>query len=324
MFSRFSRSCQLVKMSAAVLNANKRLMIFPLLSSIAALAVVASFIPVFVSGGDMNVAPPAEPADTPTLTHTLDGPGEARFMPAQYTDDGAADDVSGAAPGGQDERDFLMLAMFYLVMYFVIIFFNSALVGAALMYMRGEQATVSGGLSLAFSKLGTILGYAMIAATVGLVLRMIEERVGFIGRIVVSLLGMAWTVTTFLAVPVLVSRDVGPLDAVKQSAALLKETWGENLIANAGIGLFFMLIYVAIIGGFIGVAMLVPLGNDGQALLTWVAALVVTLLLAGLVQATLQGIFSAALYHHATDGAHGDPQATLSTDALTQAFITKG
>jgi len=324
MISRFSRSYQLVKMSAGVLRANKRLMVFPLLSSIAALAVLASFVPVFVAGSDISFDVPAEPGNEPTLTRAFDATGEARFMQAQYADDGTSEEIFGAGSDGQDERDFLMLALFYLVQYFVIIFFNSALVGAALMYMRGEQPTVSGGLSLAMSKLGTIVGYAMIAATVGLVLRAIEERVGFIGQIVVGLLGAAWTVTTFLAVPVLVSRDVGPLDAVKQSATLLKETWGENIIANAGIGLFFTLIYVLIVGGFFGIAMLVPWGSNPEVMAALIGALVVTLLLAGLVQATLQGIFSAALYHHATDGAHGDPGSTLSTDALTQAFITKG
>jgi hypothetical protein len=311
MFSRFSRSYQLVRMSAAVLRANMRLMIFPLLSSIAALAVLVSFVLVFFAAGERDLERPAESGDTLVLTRALDGPGAGRFIQAQYTDDAPANDVSGAAPGWQDDRDFLLLALFYLVEYFVIIFFNTALAGAALMYMRGEQPTVSDGLSLAFSKLGTILGYAVIAASVGLVLRAIEERVGLIGRLVVSLLGVAWTVATFLVVPVLVSRDVGPLEAVKQSATLLKQTWGENIIANAGLG------------GFIGIATLVPWGDNSQAVLAWFVALVLALLLAGLVHATLQGIFSAALYHHATEGERGDPQATLSADVLSQAFITR-
>ena len=88
-------------------------------------------------------------------------------------------------------------------------------------------------MRIATSKMGTIAGYALIAATVGMILRAIQERVGFIGRIIVGLLGVGWTVATYLVVPVLVTRDVGPIDAVKESAGWLKKTWGENVIRPA-------------------------------------------------------------------------------------------
>ncbi|UUZ47783.1 DUF6159 family protein [Massilia sp. B-10] len=73
----------------------------------------------------------------------------------------------------------------------------------------------------------------MIAATVGVILRAIQERVGFLGRIIVGMLGVGWTIATFLVVPVLVARDKGPVDSIKDSAALLKQTWGENVIGQA-------------------------------------------------------------------------------------------
>src|SRR6185437_7963968 len=94
------------------------------------------------------------------------------------------------------------------------------------------------------AKLPQIFGYALIAATVGLLLRMIQERLGLIGRLVVGFIGLAWTVATFLVVPVLASKDVGPVDAVKESVELLKRSWGENLIGNGGIGIVFGLLMV--------------------------------------------------------------------------------
>src|SRR5690606_3590144 len=118
---------------------------------------------------------------------------------------------------------------------------------AAMMRLDGCVPTVPDGLRIARSKWVQILGYAAIAATVGLLLRAIEERAGFVGRIVVGLIGVAWTVATFLTVPVLVARDVGPVEAVKESATLLGRTWGENLIGNGGLGLVMFLANVLVV-----------------------------------------------------------------------------
>ena len=126
--------------------------------------------------------------------------------------------------------------VFYVLAYFVAIFFNTALVGAAMIRMDGGNPTLRDGLAIAWSRVGRIFGYAVIAATVGLLLRALEERVGWVGQLVLRLVGVAWTLATFLVVPVLVTRDVGPIDAVKESAALLRETWGENLIGTVGLG----------------------------------------------------------------------------------------
>ena len=179
MAGRFSNSFALVKASANVLKLDKELMVFPLMSGIATVLVAASFIaPIFMIGPEIFVE----------------------------TESGAA---SYAA--------YAFGFAFYLVQYFVIFFFNTALVGAAMIRLRGGDPTVADGFRIAFSKIGPILGYAAIAATVGLILRALEERLGFIGKIMVGLIGAAWTVASFLVVPVLVVEDVGPVDAVKRS-----------------------------------------------------------------------------------------------------------
>ena len=92
--------------------------------------------------------------------------------------------------------------LLYLANYFVMFFFNTALVGAALIRLDGGDPTVSDGLAIASKRLPSILGYAAIAATVGMVLRAISERSGFVGRMVIGLIGMTWTLTTYLTVPV--------------------------------------------------------------------------------------------------------------------------
>jgi hypothetical protein len=265
MFERFSRSWGLVKASSAVLSANKRLMVFPVLSSICTLIVAASFlVPAFASG---------------MLTHADRGhmtPGTAVF-----------------------------LFLFYLVQYFVIIFFNSALVGAALIHLRGGRPTVSDGFRIAMSKLPTILGYAVISATVGMVLRAIQERAGFIGRWIVGLLGVAWTVATFLVVPVLVSQEIGPFDAVKHSAQLLKRTWGENLIGNAGIGVAFGLLTMLVVLAGIALVLLAVSIQSTAAIVVVVALSILAVLLLAVIQSALHGIYAAAVYRYAEEGDAG-------------------
>lgn len=191
---------------------------------------------------------------------------------------------------------------FYLCQYFVIFFFNTALVGAAMIRLEGGDPTVADGLRIARSKAGVILGYAAIAATVGLLLQMVREKSGVIGKIVVGLVGMAWTLASFLVVPILVSRDVGPIDAIKESIDLLKRTWGENVAGNVGIGMAFglitMLVVVLVIGLVIAAA---AVGGVKLAIVVGVLGGLAIALVA-VIQAALSGIYSAAVYRYAVDG----------------------
>ena len=131
---------------------------------------------------------------------------------------------------------------------------------------------------------------------------------------------MAWTLASFLVVPVLVSRDIGPVDAVKESALLLKKTWGENLIGQGGVGLVFGLVFFVLI--LVGVAAIVAVAMAGNGVLIGlvVALFIVTLLVAALVQAALSGIYSAALYRYAVGA--GDSEG-FDAKMLGQAFRTK-
>ena len=279
MFERFSRSWGLIKASAGVLAKDKELLVFPLLSAVCTLIVLAAFVLPALGLG------------------ALDGLGENGLSAAAY----------------------VLAFLFYLVQYFVIFFFNSALVGAAMIRLDGGDPTVRDGLRIARGKALPILGYAAIAATVGMILRAIQERAGFVGRLVSGALGVAWTLASFLVVPVLVHQEVGPFEALKRSANLLKRTWGENAIGNVGIGLVFgMAMFAVVVVGL---------------LLAWVAAqlstvlavailvvFVIALLVMGVYQAALSGIYSAALYRYATEGSA--PPAFQGLQ-LESAFATK-
>ena len=263
MFSKLANSWDLVKASARVLAADKELLIFPILSSIGVLIV--------------------------TLTFALP------FFLSNFFDSLVSDRMQVAG--------FLVMFLFYIVQYTVIFFANTALVGAALIRLRGGDPTVRDGMRIAFSKLGPILGYALISATVGMLLRTISQRSRGLGRFIISLIGFTWNIATYLVVPVLAIEDVGPVDAIKRSVALLKKTWGEQIAGNFGLGAAFGLIYVVIILlGLAGVFLATAIFNY-----TWVyvfiGVMVVLLLTAtGLINSTLSGIYSAAVYEYATTG----------------------
>lgn len=282
MFERFARSWSLIKASASVLSKDKELLVFPAVSAVAGLIVVASFILplVWLSSGN----------------------------PQAFQ----REDLNAA---------WLIWAFaFYLVQYTVIFFFNTALVGAASIRLEGGDPTVADGLRIAWSKVDKILGYAVIAATVGMILRAIEQRAGWLGQWIAGLIGTAFTLATFLVVPILVHRDIGPIDAVKESALLLKRTWGENLIGQAGVGLVFGLAYVllwVLVGGLVAASA----GAQSASLIGVLLGLgVLATVVLALVQTALQGIYAAALYRH-TMGM--DSPAEFAGPMLQSAFVRK-
>lgn len=225
--------------------------------------------------------------------------------------------IDGLGEGGLYSIAFL----FYVVQYFVIFYFNVALVGAVMIRLDGGSPTVRDGLAIANSRLGAILGYAVIAATVGVILRAIQERVGFIGRLIVGLIGASWTVATFMVVPVMATSDRGPIDSISESAALLKRTWGENLVGQTGLGAAFGLIYFVMTAVAILLVLLaVQFGGASPVLVIALAAVVLlAFLVCFLSHATLTGIYSAVLYRYAINGSN----APGFDGTLTAAFQQK-
>jgi len=266
-FDRLSNSWDLVKASAAVLRADTELLLFPAISAVLSILVVVTFfVPAVLTG----------------------------FIVAG---DGGASAVTGGT--------YAFILLFYVVQYFVIFFCNTALVGAAMIRLRGGDPTVADGFRIAASRIQPILGYAVIAATVGLVLRAISERSGLLGRLVVGLIGLAWNLATFLVVPVLVVEDVGPIEAIQQSAAYLKRTWGEQIAGNLGMGLFFGLIRLGTLAA--GVALLLAAAaTDSAFLIIFVAVcLLMAFVTIALVSSALSGIYAAAVYRYAAEGETG-------------------
>jgi hypothetical protein len=265
MFEKIRNSWALLKASVSVLQADKELIVFPIVSAIAVLVVTATFaLPMWFAGF----------ADSLVSENTQ---------------------ILG----------FLVGFAFYVVQYFVIIFANAALVGAALIRLRGGDPTVGDGFRIAFQHIGSILVYALVSATVGMILRTISERGKGVGRIVSSIVGMAWNLATYLVVPVLVVEEVGPIEAVKRSANYLKRTWGEQIAGNFSVGVIFGLAFLVVILAAIPVFYLVVMAESTALIVITAIGFVLLLVLLGLVNSTLNGIYIAAVYRYAAEGASG-------------------
>lgn len=283
MFTRLSNSWQLVKASWAVLQADKELIIFPIVSGIATIIVLITFaVPMFLTG-------------------LFDALVADEFGPARVV-------------------SYAMIFLFYLAQYFVILFANTALVGAAMIRLDGGDPTVGDGFRIAWQHVGAIFGYAMISATVGLILRWLSER-GALGRIASSLVGMAWGLATFLVIPVLVVENVGPVEGIKRSGRMLKDTWGEQIAGNLSIGfIFFLLIMLTIVAGVLATFAVASLTESFLLVVLSIILFAAVFVALILLNATLNGIYSAAVYRFA---AGKDTDIFFSQDLVKNAFRPK-
>jgi hypothetical protein len=186
---------------------------------------------------------------------------------------------------------------------FVTIYAGVALAAASATVMDGGQVTVAEGLAAARARRGLIARWALVQATVGLILNLLQAAleggnpaVRLIGTIIISLVGAAWSVATFFVVPLLAFEEVGPRDALKRSIGLVKERWGEGMVGSASIGGAIFLLGVLPCAAVIALGVLV--GGPAGIVIAVIGALA---LVAVMVTGNALGqIFRVALYRFAT------------------------
>lgn len=219
-------------------------------------------------------------------------------------------DSSAGAEGSEASGVLIVVAVVSaMVLGIVSVFFNGALVAGAYERLTGGDPTVGSAIRRAMARLGGLVPWAILKTTVGLILETLKERAGWLGRIVLGIIGAAWEVATFLVVPAIVIDDQGPIEGLRSSASHLKQTWGENIAGQVGFGLLGFVAMLPV------VAVLVLAGALGEA--AFVAGVVVSVLwiaVVVVVLAALSAIFQTALYLYATSGTipEGFEQSTLS------------
>jgi len=187
-----------------VLSADVEILLFPVMSAVAALVVGASFfVPLYRLG---------------------------------------AIEAMGARTAQWD--DYAVLFVWYCLNYFIVIFFNSALAGCANIRLSGGDPTVKDGLRIAIARLPRIAAWTLVAATVGVLLQSLRNRRNLIGRVIGSALGLGWTLITYLIVPVIIFENRGIHDSIYRSAELFKKHWGEQVAGSFGFGLLNLLLFL--------------------------------------------------------------------------------
>lgn len=270
MFASIGHTFSLIRQSWRVLMQDRRLILFPIMGAIALLLMVGVFAGIAATTGSLD------------RMDTIAGGGETEATPA----------------------DMILSGLLLAASYFIVMFFNAALIATAMERLKGRPATIGYGLSRASSHAPAILGWAIIAATVGLILNALRDRTdGFLGQIALSIAGGVWAYMTFFVVPVLIVEGLGPIAAIKRSGALLKGTWGNQVTANFG----FMFLYIgAALVAFLPAALLFAV----SPVLGLTVGIMLIALAMGTVQA-LEGIFKAALYDFATGST---PMGFATTD----------
>ncbi len=283
MFGRMANGWALAKQSWRVLMLDMELLLFPLISGFCCLLVMASFVVPLVRSGYLEV----------------------------LLNDGQIN---------QEQLDspvvYVILFAFYFVNHFVIVFFNSALISCAIIRFQGGNPTLSDGLSAASRRLPQIAAWALVSATVGLILKVIESQSKRMGQIVAAILGTGWAIASYFVVPVLVVEKTGPIEALKRSATILRKNWGESLVSNFGVGLLTFIpsfaAFLVLMGGIVAiVSEHIVLG------IILIVIAIISILLISLVSATLTSIVIAALYLFAS---RGEAPEQIDQSLLENAF----
>lgn len=290
MFKKFSTSWQVTKQSWKILSSDFRLMILPFISFV--LTTIAALV---------TIIPLAA--------------------------------ISAVIWGGfenLDKNPVFYLGMFfvYLVLYTIIIFFNVAFTHIIFEKYENKDVGIFESFTFAISRIFSILGYAAISATVGLILRTLSNAaesqnnklVGLIGQIFVGILGISWNIATFLVIPVLVAKNLDPISAIKESSSMLKRTWGEQIIGTTAFGL---IIFLAMLP-FLIVSMLIIFIGAGTGVFPIVFFGIIMIILvavgSSLISSSMENIFKVVLYKYSETGQIG---LGFDPELVKHAFNTK-
>jgi len=317
MFTKFLTSWRLFKQSVSVVNQHRKLLLFPILTSVMTLGIFLFFLaPVllqptgfsYTSGGHWKaVAGSIITPESMTELQKASLPGQPRPQRSQ---------VHLSHKAG------LYVLIIYFVSMFFAAFFNVAFCHEIFSALQGQDISIRSGLAFAASRWKPILWWSLFSGLIGLIIQKLEERFGFIGRWVISLIGMAWSIACVFAIPVLVNEaaTISPLDVLKTSASRLKKTWGESLAGYVGMGagsMAFMLLSLVVLVGFVALSIMQQ--NPiylAVGFLIWFSSLVLFSYLwsvAGLV-------FKCALYLYSTTST---PPAPYTIDSMGAAWKTR-
>ncbi|MEK7161219.1 MAG: DUF6159 family protein [Patescibacteria group bacterium] len=263
---KFQASKIIVKESWAVLKQDKEIMWFPVLTTITTMFAVLIMVMLF-------------------FVFVLNGSLQTFTMPKDQQ-------ISHVTM-------YSALFIYYLVVFFIINFFQAGLFIIVQGRFSGQDLGFKDGMNGAANNFNKIFIWSVISATVGVILRIIADKSKLIGKVVASLFGAAWNILTYFSLPSLVIGNTSIKDSFKESAAMIRKTWGETIIVNFGAGLFFALLAVLLTALFIGIVVIFP------SLVVFFIVLglfIASMIVISIISSALNSIFKLALYNYARTG----------------------
>jgi hypothetical protein len=220
-------------------------------------------------------------------------------------------DVDYLRTEGRTEN-YVLAFSFYLINYFVVVFFNTALIQCTRDYFNGEIPSVKKGLQFSLKRIGAIFTWAIFAATVGFILKVIQENVGALGKIIIGFFGIVWSIATFFVVPIIAYENLNPIQAIKRSTEMMKAKWGESLGAGFSFGLLRLVAFLIVC---------LPLFLVGLIFSPIVGFILACLglFLVMAVSSAAKTIFISAVYHNI----NGDPVSQFNENFADNLFQTK-
>jgi Family of unknown function (DUF6159) len=272
-FEKLSNGWTLSMNSLKVLKANKQLIIFPILSGISMILIIGSFVVGMLASSDWDI-------------------GNIREQGKVF--------------------NYIAGFLFYVVNYFVVVFFNMALIDCTRDYFNGEIPSVRKGLRFSMSRLGAIFTWSLFAATIGFVLKLLQENLGWLGKIITGIIGIVWSIATFFVVPIIAYESLNPVQAVKRSTELMKEKWGESLGSTFSFGLLRLAAFIVIC---------LPVFFLGYLIspIAGILLMCLGLFFVMAISSAAQTIFVSAVYHNMS----GDPVKNFDEQFTENLFRSK-
>ncbi|WOF17190.1 hypothetical protein F1737_11120 [Methanoplanus sp. FWC-SCC4] len=283
MFESIGKGWRLFKETFAILSREKSLILYPVISGIIILLILGLlFIPLLFISGTTGINP-----------ENMGITGYVIWI--------------------------LVLFVIFLVVSFVSSFFKAGIVFNATEVIKGNDPAFKDGINAALSKTGSLFVWALIAATVGIVLSLLRESDNPLGRMVTEILvgiaGAVWNLVTFFVIPVMIFEDKAPFPSIKESWELFKKTWGETVIAGFSFGIVFIPAFLLMAASFLSV-IVAPF----EVFAGMIALTIIVFALTSVIVSALQGILVALLYHYAKTG---EISSLVERELIEGAFVEK-
>ena len=193
----------------------------------------------------------------------------------------------------------------YFIVSVITVFWNAAIIASAYERMTtGRNPSFSYGIKQAMKCFPQILIWGLISGTVGVIISFFEAMadsdnivVAIIGRIISIMISVAWWMTTFFVVPMIVLEKNGVFESMGKSPELFERTWGENIVASAGTGIINFIVILTII------VVCLPLfifGEIGAALAF--ILIVIGIAISSLFFTACDAVNKASMYYYAKTG----------------------